>query len=144
MKILSDTREQLPLDFNHDVIVQKLDVGDYGCQFKDGHIPNIFFDRKSISDLYGTMGKGYKRFKKCILRAQESDTTLMIIVEGSFTEVLKGYKFSQIRGVSMIMKLFTIWIRYGVMTVYCKDREEMSRYISEFYQGVGREYVRRK
>ena len=90
------------------------------------------------------MGKGYGRFKREIQRAHEGKSTLIIIVEGTLTEVAKGYSHSQIKGVSMVYKLFTLWIRYGVQTVFCKDRREMSGYIMNFYIACGKEYVRRK
>ncbi len=90
------------------------------------------------------MGKGYKRFKKAIVRAKEGEATLFIIVEGSLTRVLAGYPRSQIKGSSMLLKLFTLWLKHGVQTIFCKNREEMSRYIVEFYVACGREYYRRK
>ncbi len=148
MIILQDSREQKPLAFSSpwvsEVRVQKLDVGDYGCIFeKDGHEPNIYFDRKSLGDLYGTMGTGYKRFKKVIIRAKERDTTMFIIVEGSLTRIGAGFNRSQIKGASMLLKLFTLWLRHGVQTIFCKDREEMSMYIVQFYIACGKEHYRR-
>jgi ERCC4-type nuclease len=102
------------------------------------------FDRKSVSDLYGTMGKGYPRFKREMIRSQESNTQLFIIVEGSLTEVLKGYEYSQIKGVSMIYKLFTLWAKHGVQTIFCSSRREMAEYITQFYIALGKERIRRK
>ena len=68
MIVLIDTREQQPLEFDHKFIegieMTKLEVGDYAVKFKDGYSPLYFFERKSIGDLFGTMGKGYKRFKR--------------------------------------------------------------------------------
>ena len=135
------------LKFNHpqitEVIKEKLDVGDYMAEFSDGHRPNIVFERKSIADLYGTLSKGYERFKKEIKRSHESNTTMFIIVEGTMTDVLKGYKHSKRKGISIVAQLFTIMIRYGVKTIYCKDRREMVKYITEFYLCCGREYIRK-
>jgi len=120
-----------------------MDVGDYGAEFEDGHIVPIVFDRKSMGDLFGTMGRGYGRFKKCITRANDSNTTLFIIVEGSMTKVLKGYERSQIKGISMIYKLFTLWVKHGVQTIFCKDRAEMAEYITQFYIACGKQHVKR-
>jgi len=144
MKIIVDTREQTALKFKHVTVSRKLDVGDYGCQFKDGHIPDIFFERKTIGDLYGTLGKGYKRFKKEITRAIDTDTTLLIIVDGTFTQVLNGYRYSRRAGISIITQLMTIWVRHGIRPIFCKDAKEMALFITEFYKGVGREYVKQK
>ena len=145
MVILCDTREQLPLKFSHPYITEvakkKLDFGDYGCKFRDGHVVPIYFERKSIGDLYGTMGKGYKRFKKEMLRSQEAKATLFIIVEGALTEVGKGYKHSKIYGRSMKQKLFTLWLRYGVQTIFTTSRKEMAEYITQFYLACGRQHI---
>ena len=53
MIIIVDSREQKPLEFSHpfieDVVVEKLEYGDYGCRFTDGYRPKIYFERKSLS-----------------------------------------------------------------------------------------------
>lgn len=148
MEILQDTREQSPLKFHSPFITsvakKKLDFGDYGCIFKDGHRVPIFFERKSIGDLYGTMGKGYPRFKKEILRSQVAKATLFIIVEGTLSEIGRGYKHSKIQGKSMVYKLFTLWVKHGIQTIYTSSRKEMAEYITQFYIGCGKEHVRRK
>lgn len=145
MKIVVDSREQLPLKFSHPfitgVIVKKLDVGDYAVVFEDGHTPPFFFDRKSIADLFGTMGNGYERFKKCIIRTHNQNAALFIIVEGALFDVLKGYEHSTIKGTTVVYKLFTLWIKHGVQTVFVNDRKEMSEYITQFFIAVGKRYV---
>lgn len=146
MKIIIDSREQSKLKFKHtqitEVIIQKLDVGDYGCRFENGHEPLIYFERKNIADLFGTLSKDYDRFKREIIRAHEAKITMFIIVEGTLTDVLKGHKYSKRKGISIVTQLFTIMVRYGVKTIYCKDRTEMAKYITEFYLCCGREYLR--
>ena len=142
MIILQDTREQLPLDFKHEFItgrkIMKLEVGDYCCLYKDGSVPNIIFERKSIGDLFGTLGGGYERFKREIIRAKELNIKLILIIEGSLSKVLKGYDRSQLSGISIIKKLFTLWVRYDLLPVFAKDRDECSRFIIEYYLAIGR------
>jgi len=148
MKIIVDTREQIPLEFNHcyisEVIHRKLEVGDYGCQYENEEIPPIFFERKSCSDLFGTLSAGYKRFKKEILRAKENKAILVIIIEGTLTKILKGIDESQRSGDEVTQQLFTLLIRYKLPFIFCKDREEMARWITEFYLAYGREYIDKK
>jgi len=148
MKILVDTREQAPLEFSHPMITEvrvvKLDVGDYGVMFEDGHIPSVFFERKTIGDLFGTMGKGYERFKKEMERARESKSRLVLIIEGSYSKIGKGYKYSMIKGMSMKLKLFTLQLRYGLQFVPLNSRSEMSDYITDWFISEGREYTRKK
>ena len=121
--------------------MEKLPVGDYSVQFIDGYIPPIYFERKSLVDLFGTLGKGYKRFKKEIVRAQEQKLTLILIVETSLGKVAKGCDHSTIDGISIVKKLFTLWIRHGIQVVFCQDKEEMAEYITQFYLACGREHI---
>ena len=136
---------------------RKLNVGDYACEFEDGYEVPVYFDRKSVPDLFGTIGKGYERFKKEIMRAINSNVRLYIIIEGSQTKVLKGpsqatkkiivagkkkyvpltAKEKLKRGVSTVKTLNTLWLRYGVVPIYCVNREDMSRYIYEYYANIG-------
>jgi ERCC4-type nuclease len=153
MIILSDSREQKPLDFDSPYI-ESVEEGpltipgtrysfDYGVRFRDGHIPAIFFERKSLNDLFGTMGTGHDRFKKKILAAKNANVRFMIIVEGTLSRV-EDYtnKYTTIAGQTIIKKLFTFWIKYGILTVFTKDRREMANYITNFYVAVGKEYLR--
>jgi ERCC4-type nuclease len=148
LKIIIDTREQLPLDFEHpyitEVIRRKCEVGDYCCEYEDKTIPPIYFERKSVADLFGTLSTGYKRFKKEIQRAKENKITLIIIIEGTLSKVIKGIEESQRSGDEVCQQLFTLLLRYRLPFICCKDREEMSRWITEFYLAYGREYLEGK
>jgi ERCC4-type nuclease len=148
LKIIIDTREQRPLEFEHpyitEVIRQKLIVGDYCAEYTDGHKPSIIFERKSLEDLFGTLSQGYKRFKKEIIKAKENKILLIIIIETSLTRISKGINESQRSGEEITQQLFTLLIRYRLPFVCCKDRVEMTRYIIEFYLAYGREYINNK
>jgi len=128
--ILIDSREQRPLEFNH--------------PYKDGFRPPIVFERKSIPDLFGTMGKGYKRFRREIDRALEMDVKLVILVEGGMSRVLKGHRHSQMAGISILRKMLTLWIKYGLDFHFLKDRDEMALFISEYFCSIGRMKGNRK
>jgi len=149
MVILCDSREQKKLSFSHEYItevkVEKLLCGDYGCMYKNGQIASVYFERKgSMSDLFNTMGKEYSRFKKEIIRAKENNIKLILIIEGSLTKVLAGCERSYLDGFSVVKKLFTLWLRYGLYPVFCKNEEEMGKYITEFYLAYGREHIENK
>ena len=148
MKIIADTREQKVLQFNHpfitEVVRKKLDAGDYAVEFSDGFSPAVVFERKSITDLFGTLGDGYARFKKEILRAKKANTTLIIIIEGTLTEVRQGIERSFRSGDTIISQLFTIRTRHGIETVFCDGREEAADFITQTFLSLGREYVRNK
>ena len=158
MRIVVDSREQSPLDFPFKqvtaIVTQKLDVGDYACQFDDGTIAPLFFERKSKGDLWNTLtgqtkikdSKGkvikkinhHERFRKELQRAIDNKYTIILIVECSLIAVIRGYNYkvreggervSKMSGSAIAKTMFTLWIKYGVFPVFCKDREEMSNYI---------------
>jgi ERCC4-type nuclease len=140
--ILRDTREQLPLEFQHPYITKieeiGLPVGDYGCRYENGYIAPIIFERKGIGDLFGTFGKGHDRFKEELLKAKELDIKLILLIECSYTEIENGYEPSTIKGISIIKKIMTIWIRYGLVPIFCKNRLECTNFITEFFLAYGR------
>ena len=146
MKIIIDTREQLPLQFDNkqitETIRQKLNVGDYGCVFEDGYEVPVYFERKSLTDLFGTLGEGYERFKKEIVRAKETDKKIIIIVEKCLLAVARGCERSYRSGDAILTQLFTLRQRYGLETVFCSNRNECAEYITQFYLSVGREYIK--
>ena len=142
MKIIIDTREQEPLIFADPLVTEtyttKLEVADYAAEFKNGYCPPVVFERKSINDLFGTLGKGYERFKRELEAAKELGLQVIIIVEGTLFDVLMGIPHSQRDGSSVVKQLFSIWIRYNVYPVFCSNRVEMAQYIVHFYSAIGR------
>ena len=140
MKIIVDTREQKPLEFSVPTVRECLQVGDYSCRFDDGHIPPVVFERKSLNDLYGTFSQGYDRFRREIGRASELNLSIKIIVEGSLRRVLQGTSHSRRTPISLVYQIFTIRVRYGVETIFCNTREEMSEYIYHTFRALEKEY----
>jgi ERCC4-type nuclease len=149
--ILCDTREKKRLEFRHPDIAftkkQKLLVGDYCIRFSDGYIPPVIFERKGVGDLFGTLTGNYDRFKSEVLRSREAGIILILIIEGTLSKVLKGYKHINpknpgtrihIDGLRIIRTLFSLYVRYEVTPVFCKDREEMQNYIIEYYLAIWR------
>ena len=136
-KILIDTREQKPLEFYDSEVVNTevvcLPYGDYHIRFKDGYEPPVVFERKSLSDLFGTLGKGYVRFKKEITKAKNDDVQLVIIIECSLTKIFRGIKHSKRSGGSVVKQLFTLMVRHKIPFVCCSNRKEMAQYIVNFY-----------
>lgn len=86
-KIIVDTREQAPLDLNAKVKNTSLKFGDYKLEDSRKIKSDLYIERKSVSDLYGTMTGGYERFNREILRAKEAGAYFVILVEGNFKEV---------------------------------------------------------
>jgi len=134
--IIVDTREQKPLEFyksNIKVRIEKLGYGDYRMRFLDGKMSSTVFERKTVADLFGSMTKGHERFKKEIAKARSNNALLIIIIEGSLSKVAKGIRHSKVQGISIIRTVFSLWVRYGVIPVFAKDRREAAEYIVQYY-----------
>jgi DNA excision repair protein ERCC-4 len=135
LNIIIDTREQKPLwkksTKKYKIENKKLDVGDYSLK---GYENKFALERKSQLDLFGTLGKGHKRFKKEILRALEYDY-FAIIVEDNYDNILNK-KFensfrSKMRGYIITSILFTIHLKYKIPIFFANDRNEAKKIIKE-------------
>lgn len=119
--------------------VEGLPFGDYCVEHNGDRLP-VCFERKSINDLFGTMGKGYKRFKKEIMKAKEAKYIFILIIEGSLLDVWAGCNYSYLKGSSVVKKLFTLWARYDVIPVFCEDRRTCSKFVEETFYALDREW----
>lgn len=133
------------MEFKHksitEVIIKGLNVGDYTAITDCGFQFPMVFERKSIADLFGTLSKGYERFKKEIERSKEQNIQLIIIVEGSLSRVLTGTSFSQRTPESLVYQIFTIRARHNIETVFCKDAQDAAEYITQFFISHEKEYL---
>jgi ERCC4-type nuclease len=148
-RIISDSREQSPLSFNKDkfdVVVDGVPFADYWLELPStegtyNQIP-LCFERKGIGDLFGTMGKGYDRFKREMERAKEAKFHMFLVIEGSIRDVAKGYSHSSIKGESMLKKLAMLRVRYDLEVLFFEDRASMARWIEEIFDAVYRNYLK--
>jgi len=143
LKLLQDSREQLPLEFNDGVFeeieIRGMPVGDYWLEIDGKEVP-LCFERKSLGDLFSTMTSGYARFKKELARAKEAGLTVILVIEGSMREVAVGYEYSRFSGDSMLKKLAMLRVRYDLEYHFFNDRREMSRFIEEIFSAVQRNW----
>lgn len=129
--IIEDSREQTPLDFSGfrgiESVRQGLKTGDYSVQ---GFEDKLCFERKSVQDLVGTLIGGHERFLREMERMRDFDAKY-ILVEHSPTMLYAycarhgwNYKFNTI-----IQSLLAYAYHYQVRVRFCKDREDMAKYI---------------
>jgi ERCC4-type nuclease len=132
-----DTREQMPLSFagyaGITVARRKLDFGDYAMRLADGHLVPVVFERKTIPDAFGTLTRGHDRFREEIARAKKSGCKIIILIEGSMEDVLRGLRQSRVQGHVILKTLFTYCVKHGVWVWFADGREEASRYIIEYF-----------
>lgn len=144
-KIIIDTREQQPLfKIGKEAMRATLKTGDYSIE---GQEDNIAIERKSLGDLFGTLGKGHSRFKKELERVQ-SLKYFAIVVEGTNSDVEKknfeGSYHSKMKGYVINKILFTIHIKYGIPIFYCDGRVECKRVVKSLLDSYYNIYVKEK
>ena len=135
MIVLQDTREKTPISFEKitcvsKVIVRKLDFGDYAAIYEPPNITpymsNLYLERKSLNDLFGTLTSGMERFKKEINRSKKVGADMIIAVEGTDKDVWNGIKHSRVKGATILKTLDTLWLKYHVPTIFCATRTLMA------------------
>ena len=127
--VITDTREQRPLRFSDKVQVfrKKLEVGDYSLM---GAEDQVAIERKSLSDLLGTITEGRKLFIK-ELRQFRSFKYAAIVVESSWQVILSGIYGvpSQTHPNSVIGSLMSFSIKYGVQIIMAEDHDVAGRLV---------------
>ncbi len=146
VRILVDSREKSPLPFRSGGSISEvkktgLKYGDYQAETEWGENMGICFERKSINDLWITLTKktNHERFKREIERARNDESHMILIIEGTYSDVLRGNPRSSFKGISMIRMLFTIWTRYGLWPVFCNGRVEMKKVIRSAFEARGKQ-----
>lgn len=130
MVIYTDSREQLPYRWaSHQSKRIALNVGDYTTEV----LHNSFHvERKSGTDLYGTLVKGSVRFRNEILRAAERKTILVVLVELPKEDFINhnfphGKATLRFAPASLRKKIATMETKYSLRFVWCKHRAHAQR-----------------
>lgn len=131
LKIIEDTREVQPLDFTKfkgvSVIRQGLKTGDYSLQ---GYEDKLCFERKSVADLVGTLIGGHERFLREMERMKDFEVSY-ILVEHTAGSVYRycAKQGWELKFDTIIQSLLAYAYHYHVRVRFCKDREDMAKYI---------------
>lgn len=145
--ILIDTREQTPLDIQaYPTEVVGLPVGDYGIKgFSDWTNPQFIIERKSLSDLIGSLTSGRPRFMREIERLRQFRFAA-ILIEANEADVVNGEYLSNAKPQSIIQSLSAIQVRADVHIIWAGDREGAARTLEklarQFIRGIEKDYRR--
>lgn len=133
--IFADSREQKPLDFDNTTRTKGLSFGDYRMAGS-----NIYIERKSLADAWGTLSGGYERFEREIIRAKDAGAYLIILVESPFVDL---EKFPMQRQVFGKIKIPVEFIYHNmrelsqkhdhIQFLFVKDRNEASRIVQKIF-----------
>ena len=144
MIITVDTREQSPLDFSGIEGIEKVEVaglafGDYSASVHGKVVP-LVYERKSLQDCFGTLGKGHDRFKRELERAKTANFKLVLMIEGTYTDVWNGCEYSQMDGPTLLKILATMYVKYDLEYHFCETRRVMARRIADSFAAVERSF----
>lgn len=129
--IIEDSREQTPLCFDGfkgvSVIRKGLKTGDYSVS---GYEDRLCFERKATGDAVSTLINGHTRFLKEMERMRDFEVNYILIEHSP--SVLYNYcarhgwqnKFDVV-----IQSLLAYAYHYHCRIRFCKDREDMAKYI---------------
>jgi hypothetical protein len=122
-QIIVDSREQKPFDFKeHTILNSKLEYGDYSLH------PNnkLAIERKSLSDLYGTLSGGRERFEREIQKAKKLDGYIVVVAESTLNNMIyQKQKFGKASGEFIAHNMRQLLRKYdNLQFVFCDDRED--------------------
>ena len=145
MKIIIDTREQLPFQFEGiETIVDTLPTGDYSIE---GLRHSVAVERKSLQDLLGCIGKQRERFEAELMRLR-GYRHQMVIVEEPFEKILSGeYRHdgairSQVHPNAAISTICAWQGRLGVPFMFFDGRESAQKFLIEWFRQIVKGYVK--
>lgn len=104
LEVVTDTREQKPLEFNFKTKIQKLSFGDY--TLSGSYYDYTFVDRKSASDFCGTLSQlNLERFRREIQLTQDMNAYMFVVVESSLSKIIAEQKhFKRKSNIDYILK----------------------------------------
>jgi len=140
MKIIIDTREQKPVLFDKEgdprfpdltIVWDTLKTGDYsivGMNSPD-KTHSICIERKSLSDLFRSTGRGRVRFEREYIRMAEFDYA-ELVVEADLKTVFKNPPpLSQMIPKSVYRTILAFSQRYGINAWFCPNRQFAEQHI---------------
>ena len=133
LRIIIDTNEQLAYSFHNInprpiLIYKKLKTGDYSIE---GFESEITIERKTLGDLFGSVGTGRERFEREFIRMQSFKYAAVVIESGLDDIFINPPEHSSMLRKSVFRTLISWSIRYGVKIWPCPDRNfaEKTTYI---------------
>ena len=125
--IIQDSREQNGLfkkSAQQDVVTEKLDTGDYSIK---GLEDKITIERKTLTDLFGSVGNGRKRLEAEFQRMQSFDYAALVI-ESSLASIFTNPPSRSDMNPKSVFRTLIAWSqRYNVHVWPMWNREAAER-----------------
>ena len=117
----------------------KLDVGDYAIK---GLEDTIMIERKTIGDLWGTLGnhKNYQRFLREMKRA-ENHRLKFLVIEGNLSDIDRGYRYSKISANNIHAKLMSLQTKHNLHVIFAGRKDTARAYVRKLMSKLYRYYL---
>ena len=139
MKIIIDSREQLPYEFSVPTETATLTTGDYSLL---GGESLIAIERKTANDLIGSLTRGRDRFERELHRGMALQY-FALVVECSLMSLSNGHYMSLMKPKAAIQSLLTFSVRYGLPIFFCENRNYSARVTESLLLKFAREQMKR-
>lgn len=103
--------------------IKKLDTGDYSI---GGYEHLIMVERKSITDLWGSLIQQNDRFMKEMERAKSMPARYLII-EATLADVMSGIPYSKVKPELIISKLISLEQKHGIHVIFTSKRKDIAQ-----------------
>lgn len=139
MKILIDTREQLPYRFETPSETGTISTGDYSLV---GAECLIAIERKTTNDLINCLTKDRARFEQELHRGRALDY-FALVIEASLKDLAVGRYKSNMNPKSAVQSLIAFSVRYNLPVFFAENREYGARLTESILLKYARELERR-
>jgi len=139
MRIVIDTREQLPYEFQVETERCTLPTGDYSIK---GAESLVVIERKTTNDLIGCLTGGRERFERELYRGM-SLQFFALVVESSLMDLSNGHYMSLMKPKAAIQSLLVLSIRYGLPIFFAENRDYGARATESLLLKFSREMEKR-
>ena len=145
--MLIDSREQTPLHIRaYPVEVVGLPVGDYGIKgFSGWENPQFIIERKSLSNLIGSLTQGRERFLREVEKLKRFRFAA-IVIEAQESDVLSGEYLSKATPQSIVQSLAAIQVRAGIHIIWAMNADGAVKTVEslarQFCRGIEKDHKR--
>ena len=140
IKVIIDTREQLPYSFDDEkveAVPKKLGAGDYSLE---GYEDRVAVERKTMDDFVNSVVHGRKRFYKELRKLAEYELAC-VVIEASLAEIHDGLYISAAHPNAVFGSAVSITVDFGVPVFFCSSRQLACRFTQAFLIRAHRKLV---
>ena len=139
MKIVRDSREQKPYQFELASEVGVLPCGDYSIHGLENYVA---IERKTIDDLISCLTTDRDRFERELHKGKALDF-FALVIEGSLSDLANGRYRSKMLPKSAVQSLLAFSVRYHLPIFFCESRQYGQRITESLLCKYARELEKR-